>query len=94
MGFFKKVFNKKEDVLSHPNERISEKYRSFEDWYSVFKKTVAEENPQLAESENNTSLLDFMDHEPLKRAFRDGIEPEYLARKFAKQFDITKFVLG
>jgi hypothetical protein len=66
-------------------------YRTFEEWYAVFKRTAGETNPQLRVDDNSRSLLDFMEHEPLKRAFQDGIEPEALARDFAEEFDISTF---
>jgi hypothetical protein len=57
----------------------------------VHKRAAGEIDPKLEVDEHNKSLLDFMEHEPLKRAFRDGIEPESLARDFARQFDISTF---
>jgi hypothetical protein len=66
-------------------------YETFEEWYDAFKRAAGEANPQLQVDENNKSLLDFMEHEPLKRAYRDKIEPGSLARDFAKDFDIWTF---
>jgi hypothetical protein len=66
-------------------------YETFEEWYVAFKRAAGEINPQLQVDENNKSLVDFMEHEPLKRAFQDAVEPESLARDFAKEFDISTF---
>ena len=75
----------------HLNNR---KQHTFEEWYNIYKKAAAEVNPQLNVDENNKSLLDFMEHEPLRRAFRDGVEPEPLARDFGREFDISTFGRG
>jgi hypothetical protein len=66
-------------------------YDTFEEWYDVYKKAAGEVNPQLEVDQNNESYLDFMEHEPLQRAFRDGVEPKSLARAFARQFDVFSF---
>lgn len=71
-------------------ESIACAYSSFEEWYAAYKAAAGAVNPQLM-SENNMSLIDFMDHEPLRRAFRDGVEPRALAREFAESFDIRTF---
>lgn len=64
-------------------------YMCFEDWYAVFKKAAARANPQLAQDPEGGSLLDFMDHTPLRRAYNDMVEPASLARSFAEQFDVS-----
>jgi hypothetical protein len=63
---------------------------SWEDWLARFKKVAGSVNAHLAETESG-SLVDFMDIEPLKRAWRNGIESDELARKFAAQFDVHSF---
>jgi hypothetical protein len=67
-------------------------YDVFEDWYEMFKRTAGEVNIQLKQNDEGWSLIDVMEHEPLKRAFRDGVAPESLARDFAQQFDFSRFV--
>lgn len=66
-------------------------YSSFEDWYVVFKRAAGQANSQLSVDADGGSMLDFMDHTPLKRAFRDKVEPKSLARDFAKQYDFSTF---
>ncbi len=68
------------------------RYHKFEDWYAVFKKTAGETNQQLKQSSDGVSMLDFMDQEPLHRAFRDKVEPESLAKSFANQYNFSTFV--
>ncbi len=65
-------------------------YATFEDWYAEFKIGAGKANPALREADGS-SLIDFMDHEPLRRAFRDRVEPRSLGTEFAKSFDIRKF---
>lgn len=66
-------------------------YSSFEDWYVVFKHSAGEANPQLSVGWDGGSMLDFMDHTPLKRAFRDKVEPKFLGKEFAMQYDVSTF---
>jgi len=74
------------------DEIMSEsEYSSWEDWFEVFKVAAGKENSQLEPNEDGNSLIDFMEHEPLQRAYRDGVDPKSLARDFAAQFDITTF---
>lgn len=58
------------------------KHRTFQDWYSVFKATVIKISPHLKLNKDGDCLVDFMDHESLDRAFRDGVDPESLAIEF------------
>jgi hypothetical protein len=67
------------------------KYESYEDWYDAFKKACAQYNPALAPTEKGVSLVDFMDDEPVRRAYRDNKNPEEIARSFAEVFDIRTF---
>jgi hypothetical protein len=79
------------DVSTASEELKYQHYDTFEEWYDVYKKAAGEANPQLEVDQNNKSYLDFMEHEPLQRAFRDGVEPKSLARAFARQFDVFSF---
>ena len=69
----------------------SSEHSTWEEWYWVFKMEAGKENPQLEAIEKGISLIDLMEHEPLKRAFRDGVDPKSLAKDFAAQFDIASF---
>lgn len=74
------------------DEIMSEsEYSSWEDWFQAFKEAAGQENSQLEINEDGNSFIDFMEHEPLKRAYRDGVDPKSLAKDFAAQFDITTF---
>ena len=66
-------------------------YSCFEDWYAVFKRAAGQANSQLSVDADGGSMLDFMDHTPLKRAFRDKVEPKSLGIDFAKQYDFSSF---
>jgi hypothetical protein len=66
-------------------------HATFEDWLDEFKRICASLNPQLKLNEKGRSFVDFVEHEPLRRAFRDGIAPMRVAREFASNFDINSF---
>lgn len=66
-------------------------YDTFEEWLEAFRIKFAEVNPRLAVSSDNTSLIDFMDHEPLRNAFTDKVSPEVVATGFAQSFDPRTF---
>lgn len=60
------------------------------EWFAKYKAAAGVYNPALALNKEGRSLIDFMDDEPAKRAYRDGVDPEQLGKVFAEQFDITK----
>jgi len=62
-------------------------------WYRIYKREAGRCNSQLVtDTETGISIIDLMEHEPLKRAHEDGIDPKSLARVFAAQFNINDFV--
>lgn len=63
----------------------------WEEWFAVFKAEASRLNPQLQANEEGLSLIDLMEDEPLKRAYKDGVDPKSLASDFAAKFDITTF---
>lgn len=71
--------------------RSSSAYSTFEDWLAEFKRICASLNPQLKMNESGRSFIDFVEHEPLRRAFRDGVSPMFVAHEFANSFDINTF---
>lgn len=79
------------EVLNDSKAEPPWNYRSFEEWYAVFKRAAAEVNHQLAQDADGSSMLDFMDHAPLRKAFRDKVEPKSLGRSFARQYDFSTF---
>jgi hypothetical protein len=66
-------------------------YASFEEWFDAYKAACASGNPQLGLSENGQSLIDFMDAEPVQRAYRERVSPIKLGKSFARHFDIKTF---
>ncbi|MFM5829522.1 hypothetical protein ACQXXB_15410 [Aeromonas veronii] len=64
---------------------------AWDNWYFRFVKASGELNIQLKADAKGSSLIDFMDHAPLKRAYVDGVKPEVLAAAFAPNFDFKKF---
>ena len=64
---------------------------SWEQWYDMFKTESAKINPQLAIDEEGLSLVDMMDDEPLKNAYRDHQNPLVIAKEFAENFDVASF---
>ena len=67
-------------------------YHVFEDWYAEYKKSAAETNQKLSLNAEGGSLLDYMDNEPLHRAFQDKVDPKSLGKSFAEQYDLSKFI--
>ena len=69
---------------------MNQREDGWDEWYDRYKSAAGKQNPVLAPDEKGFSLIDIMDDEPIKRAFRDGVNPEKLGKMFAEQFDITK----
>jgi len=78
------------ELVERPVMAESE-YSSWEEYLKAYKVAAAEENAAFETAEDGKSLLDFVDLEPVKRAFRDGIDPKRIARIFAKDFDPMAF---
>lgn len=84
-----------EEVAASPlgqeiNNLMNQNEDGWDEWFDRYKVAAGKQNPVLAPDENGFSLIDIMDDEPTKRAFRDGVNPENLGKMFAKQFDIAK----
>lgn len=62
---------------------------SWEEWLQYFKEEAGRENSQLEMDDKGICLIDYMEHEPLKRAYKNGVAPRTLGRDFAAQFDIA-----
>lgn len=75
-----------------PSEKFKQNYPDWDSWLRVFKEICARENPQLALNEKGGSFVDFMEHEPIKRAYNDGIEPSIVAVQWARDFDMVKLM--
>lgn len=66
-------------------------FLSWDEWYIAFVDTCSELNQNIVIDEHGNSIIDFLDHEPLRRAFNDGISPESVACEFAPSFNIQTF---
>lgn len=97
-----KVLAKSKQIISRDNylfvksmanisPDLDELSLSWEQWYDMFKSESAKINPQLAIDEEGLSIVDMMDDEPLKNAYRDQQNPLVIARDFAENFDISSF---
>ena len=64
---------------------------TWDQWYDRYKAAAAAANDGLSINERGMSLIDFMDDEPTRRAYADGVDPTELGRIFGEQFDITTF---
>jgi hypothetical protein len=67
----------------------SPKYKDFDTYYDEFKRACGRYRAGFKGGGEN--IIDFMDHEPLRRAFRNNVDPVALAKEFAENFDIEKF---
>ncbi len=65
--------------------------KTFDNWLAAFKSECARWNPALRLDKHGGGLIDFMDHQPLRRAFSDGVLPGELAKSFSPQFDAATF---
>lgn len=63
---------------------------NWNEWYSLFKDEAGKHHSGLVVDEKGFSLVDLMDHEPLKRACQDEVDPRSLGKRFASQFDPVK----
>lgn len=86
---FKAEMNNAQEAMGGKSEPPTD-YKSYEEWYHAYKVAVGEENPGLKMDASGRSMVDFMEDEPLRRAYRDRIDPISLGKKFAKNFDINK----
>lgn len=66
-------------------------YSTFDEWSDDFKRACAKHNPSLEVNEDGASLVDFMEDEPLRRAYRDRVSPHVLGKQFAQQFNVGTF---
>ena len=89
-----------EGVKSHPGAEgvdsltraLNEREYTWDEWYRAFVVNACSvEGSGLVQGKDGLSLIDIMDHEPLRRAHRDGICPVRHGISFANNFDITKF---
>lgn len=91
-----KIFAKfSEDLAASPLGREVNRLQGrgevgWEEWFKRYKTSAGIHNPALAPNDEGHSLIDFMEDQAIRRAHRDGVDPELLGKKFAEQFDIKK----
>lgn len=90
-AFISKIKHSFEQYIATMDSAISKEYNSWGEWYIAFVDKCCELNPQISTDENGKSIIDFIDHQPLRRAFNDGVSPESVACAFAPEFDIRTF---
>lgn len=72
-------------------DKIQPRYTSWEAWYNAYKVAAGRENAGLMPTDEGISVIDLMEHEPLRRAFQDGKDPVALGTDFGKEFDFKTF---
>lgn len=82
--------NRKHEGVGHLDNF---QYANFESWMQVYKDAAASVNKAL-EPEDGLYLIDIMEDEPLRRAFKDKVDPKKLGINFGKNFDILSMGLG
>ncbi|MFC5354514.1 hypothetical protein [Azospirillum himalayense] len=90
-ALFVNIIKDRFDLGERSPEENQFPYSTFDSWLSAFKVACGRYNSALAPSENGQSLIDFMEHEPLERAFHDKVYPDVVAKAFAPQFDPRTF---
>lgn len=59
--------------------------------YNAFYRAFSDEVQRLSgKGEHDVKIIDIMEHEPLHRAYRDGIDPLTLAARFCDEYGMTK----
>lgn len=76
------------------SEREAPQRLDFDSWLLAYKEECARQNDALKMTEDGGSFVDFVDQDPLRRAHRDGVNPEQLARAWAPSFDPLTFGKG
>jgi hypothetical protein len=75
-----------DDKSKHDYEGHS--YFDYEDWYDAFKAACAMADERFELNEHGECIIDFLEDEPLRRACRDNVSPDELAKDFVEQFDV------
>lgn len=68
-------------------------YKTYEEWDAAYREAAIESNPGLKPSTSTDdgrmlSLMDFLDDEPCRRAYRHHLDPKALGKKFGENFDL------
>lgn len=63
----------------------------WDEWFSKYKQSAGVINPGLEVDKDGRSLIDFMDDEPIRRAYNDGVDPIKLGAEFGEGFDVLSF---
>ncbi|MFH0259157.1 hypothetical protein ACGRH2_01670 [Vibrio barjaei] len=86
-----------DEIDAHTPQDNDEDWASmtWELWYSMYTMGAVKGSDEaggrgLVMNEEGMCLVDLLDHDPLKRAHRDGVNPAALGYQYGQQFDITK----
>lgn len=67
---------------------------TWDEWYEIFIDSACSVEGGVTRDESGLTIVDLLDHEPLKRAHHDGICPIQHGMYFGKNFDITDVRFG
>ncbi len=67
-------------------------YNTFEEWDRDYREAAALANDSLKplDETNGKSLIDFLEEEPVRKAYADKLDPKALGKKFGETFDPLK----
>ena len=91
MALFKKRTQSSASNNSHSSGEPPQG-ESWEVWYARFKAVATSGNSRLQLQDSSQNSLDLMDHQPLKDAFRRGVDATELGVQFAADFDVGAFL--
>lgn len=80
-----------EAAASYRRQQMEQWYPTFESWLIRFKERCGEINPFLVVGDDGGSIVDFIVHDGLRRAYGDRVSPERLADQFAPTFHPDTF---
>lgn len=65
---------------------------SWDSWYAKFKQVASAGNQRLQLRGSDENIIDLMDHQPLRNAYKLGLDADQLGEQFAKDFDVGAFL--
>ena len=63
---------------------FKEEWETFGDYFRDFKRYASAVNPEWSPGENGDSPLDHLDETPLRKAYKDCVDPERLGREYGE----------
>ncbi|WP_260691595.1 hypothetical protein [Rhizobium laguerreae] len=76
------------------NPQADDEMRKDERYLAFYEAYANEVHRLSSKSADDLRVSDFMEHEPLHRAYRDGVDPLYLAAAFCDEHNQTKETFG